>query len=188
LAAPTTTYVFEPAPPAYGPSDTTAAPTAPGASTTAGPSMVALPVPEGYERVAGPGGLVTTVPKGWPITRSTGPGSMQATDPADPNRHVRYGGAFAPADDLLQSHVDYEATFAATKRNFTRLSLGTTTYHGVLAVDWEFEHDVDGVRRHVHSMYWRINGVEYFIYASSTSDSWPRTLPIYHAMIDHVTP
>ncbi|WP_054050881.1 hypothetical protein [Alloactinosynnema sp. L-07] len=188
-AAPTTTYIFAP-PPAFGPADTQTpiTPGPDGGATTASPSMVALPVPDGFERVAGPGGLVTTIPKGWIITRAAGPGAMQATDPAEPSRQVRYGGAPAPAADLLQSHVDYEAVFSRSKAAFHRLSLGTTTYHGVTAVDWEFEHDTADARRRVHSMYWRIEGVEYFVYAAADADKWGQMLPIYHAMIDNATP
>ncbi len=159
-----------------------------GATTTPGPSRVAMPVPAGYQRVMGPGGLVTTIPTGWTVTRSTGPGAMQATDPADPTRFVRYGGSPAPAVDLVRSHVDYERTFSASKPNFARKSLGTTRYHGVLAVDWEFQHDSSAGRRHVHSMYWRIDGIEYFLYATATTARWPETAPVYRTMIDNAAP
>ncbi|GLZ39113.1 hypothetical protein Acsp05_27370 [Actinokineospora sp. NBRC 105648] len=152
------------------------------------PSRVAMPVPEGFARVAGPGGIVTTIPVGWLVTRSSGPGAMQATDPADPNRYVRYGGAPVPSTDLVESHVDYERTYSATRKNFLRYSLGTTTYHGVQALDWDFEHDVPDGKRRAHSMYWRVNGIEYFLYASSTTPRWPETLPIFHTMIDNTTP
>ncbi|SDH48061.1 hypothetical protein SAMN05192558_102131 [Actinokineospora alba] len=190
-AAPSTTYIFAPPPPAFGPADSVTPARRIGTAdpdSRPRPSNVALPVPEGFQRVAGPGGLVTTVPKGWAIARSSGPGSVQATDPADPARHVRYGGAPAPATDLLQSHVDYEAVFAKSRSGFKRLSLGTTQYHGVLAVDWEFEHDSAGVRKHVHSMYWRIDGIEYFVYAAANADRWAETVPIYHALIDNASP
>ncbi|SDC51055.1 hypothetical protein [Actinokineospora iranica] len=152
------------------------------------PSKVALPVPEGYQRVAGPGGIVTTIPDGWIVTRSSGPGAMQATDPADPTRFIRYGGAPAPAVDLVRSHVDYERAFAATRQRFQRLSLGTATYHGVQAVDWEFEHDTAAGRLHVHSMYWRVAGTEYFLYATSTVERWAETAPVYRTMVENVTP
>ncbi|MDQ3406424.1 MAG: hypothetical protein M3548_24025 [Actinomycetota bacterium] len=179
LVMPTYTYAPTPPPNAASSTDATIDPS---------PSKVALPVPEGYRRVAGPGGLVTTVPNDWVITRSTGPGAMQATDPTDPTRFVRYGGAAAPPVDLVLSHVDYEGRFAAGKTGFTRLSLGTTTYHGVPAVDWEFQHDGTTGRRHVHSMYWRVNGVEYFLYAASNTDRWADTEAVYHAMIDNASP
>ncbi|WP_018685654.1 hypothetical protein [Actinokineospora enzanensis] len=179
-ARPAPTYVYEDPPaPSIG--------SAP--STSPHPSRVAMPaVPEGYQRVAGPGGLITTIPAGWTVKRSSGPGAMQATDPADPNRYVRYGGAAMPAAGLVESHVEYERTYASAHPNFTRQSLGTTTYHGVQALDWEFEHDSPAGRRHAHSMYWRIDGVEYFVYASSTVDSWPETETIYQTMIDNATP
>jgi len=188
-AAPSTSYILAP-PPAYGPADvmTPVVPSPGGPAATPSPSNVALPVPDGFQRVAGPGGLITTIPKGWIITRASGPGAMQATDPAEPSRQVRYGGAPAPPTDLLQSHVDYESVFSRSKAAFHRLSLGTTTYHGVTAVDWEFEHDTADSRRRAHSMYWRVDGFEYFIYAASDADKWAQTLPIYHAMIDNATP
>ncbi|WP_157440550.1 hypothetical protein [Actinokineospora inagensis] len=163
----------------------TEAPTPPPSSP---PSPVALPVPEGYQRVAGPGGLVTTIPIGWTVTRSTGPGAMQATDPDDPTRYIRYGGSPASTTDLVASHVDYEATYAKAHPGFERRSLGTTTYHNVRAVDWEFEHPTTIGRRHAHSMYWRVDGTEYFLYASSTVDRWPDTKPIYDTMVDNTTP
>ncbi|SER39495.1 hypothetical protein SAMN04487818_103136 [Actinokineospora terrae] len=160
----------------------------PPSTTTTGPSPVAMPVPEGYQRVAGPGGLITTIPLGWTITRSTGPGAMQATDPADPTRYVRYGGSAAPATDLVATHVDYEQRFAEAHRGFQRFSLGTTTYHDVPAVDWEFEHDSAAGRRRAHSMYWRIAGTEYFLYASSTTNRWSDTKSIFNTMVDNSTP
>ncbi|GAA2961116.1 hypothetical protein [Actinokineospora diospyrosa] len=167
----------------------TEAPTPPAASTTTGPpSPVAMPIPDGYQRVAGPGGLITTIPTGWTITRSSGPGAMQATDPTDPTRYVRYGGSAAPAQDLVDAHVDYELRFAEAHRGFQRLSLGTTTYHKVPALDWEFEHDSAAGRRHAHSMYWRVGGTEYFLYASSQAARWSETAPIYRTMVDNTTP
>ncbi|PPK64783.1 hypothetical protein CLV40_11721 [Actinokineospora auranticolor] len=171
-------YVYTDAP--------TPEPTTP--TTSPKPSRVAMPVPEGYQRVAGPGGLVTTIPSGWKITRSGGPGAMQATDPDDPGRYVRYGGSAAPAAGIVESHVAYEKTFGSAKPNFTRLSLGTTTYHGTQAVDWEFEHDSPTGRRRAHSMYWRVGGIEYVLYASSTSARWSDTKPVYDTMVDNATP
>ncbi|OLR91361.1 hypothetical protein BJP25_26595 [Actinokineospora bangkokensis] len=148
-----------------------------------------MPVPAGYQRVSGPNGLVTAIPQGWVVTRSSGPAAMQATDPTDPARYVRYGGAPAPAAGLLESHLDYERTFAAAHPGFVRLSLGTTTYHGTQAVDWEFEHDLaGGGRRHAHSMYWRSGGVEFFIYAAAPAARWAETEPVYDTLVDQTTP
>ncbi|WP_285610484.1 hypothetical protein [Actinokineospora globicatena] len=166
----------------------TEAPTPPSTTTAGTPSPVAMPVPEGYQRVAGPGGLITTIPVGWTITRSSGPGAMQATDPDDPGRYVRYGGAPAPAEDLVASHVDYELRFAGAHRGFQRHSLGTATYHDVAALDWEFEHDSAAGRRRAHSLYWRIGGTEYFLYASAPAARWSETKPIFNTMVDNSTP
>ncbi|GAA4441273.1 hypothetical protein ACFQV2_30980 [Actinokineospora soli] len=186
---PRTTYVYEPsAPTPSGPSSTADSPTGRPLITTPSPSMVALPIPEGYQRVAGPGGLLTTVPKGWTITRSTGPGSVQATDPDDPDRFVRYGGAPSPAEGLNESHVDYAKQFAASKPGYTSIRLDALSYRGVPAVEWEFAHDAPGGRRHAKSLYWRVDGTEFFIYAASSTDRWSETEPIYRTMMRNTEP
>ncbi|EWC63387.1 hypothetical protein UO65_1273 [Actinokineospora spheciospongiae] len=180
---PVVTYVDSPGPPAGQ------APALSDPRRAPGPSRVAMPVPAGYQRTTGPNGLVTAIPAGWVVSKSSGPAAMQATDPADPNRFVRYGGALAPATGLLESHVDYDRAFSATRPGFRRLSLGTTTYHDTLAVDWEFEHEVPGsVRTHAHSMYWRVNGIEYFIYAAAPAARWAETAPIYDTLVSQTTP
>ncbi|WP_424189004.1 hypothetical protein ACOBQX_11640 [Actinokineospora sp. G85] len=153
-----------------------------------GPSRVSLPAPAGFQRVTGPAGLVTAIPAGWLISRATGPGALQATDPTDPLRYLRFGGSPAPADDLLRSHEEYEARFSPPRRDYQRLSLGTAAYRGTTAVDWEFEHETaEGPRTHVRSMYWRAGGVEYFIYAASPATRWAETAPIYSTMIAQST-
>ncbi|MFC5286326.1 hypothetical protein ACFPM7_04625 [Actinokineospora guangxiensis] len=187
--APPTTYIYTPGtPPPSGARSTPDAPTERPSITPPSPSMVAMPIPEGYQRVAGPGGLVTTVPKGWKITRSTGPGAVQATDPDDSQRFVRYGGAEHPPVSLNQSHVDYAKTFAATKPGYESIRLDAVTYRGLAAVEWEFAHDTDDGRRRAKSLYWRIDGIEYFIYAASAEQRWPETEAIYKTMVANTTP
>ncbi|MGW5051931.1 hypothetical protein [Actinokineospora sp. NPDC004072] len=180
-SGPQATYSFAPSPTSRGDFPRPRPP-------TPSPSMVALPIPEGYQRVVGPGGLVTTVPDGWTITRSTGPGAVQATDPADPNRFVRYGGAPPPAASLNQSHVDYAAAFGRAKPGYRPIRLDAVTYRGMPAVEWEFSHDDPAGRRQAKSLYWRTGGVEFFIYAASTADRWAETEPIYRTMMANATP
>ncbi|WP_258904545.1 hypothetical protein [Actinokineospora sp. UTMC 2448] len=156
--------------------------------STPSPSMVALPIPAGYQRVVGPGGLVTTVPQGWTITRSTGPGSVQATDPADPGRFVRYGGAPPPSASLNESHVDYARAFGAAKPGYRAIRLDAVTYRGMAAVEWEFAHAIDGGTRHAKSLYWRVDGIEFFIYAAAPAERWAETEPIYRTMMANSTP
>lgn len=192
-AAAPTSYVYQPSAPspsgrsATGGTSTGETSTRP-RITTPSPSMVAMPIPEGFQRVAGPGGLVTTVPKGWTITRSTGPGAVQATDPTDPERFVRYGGSPPPDQSLNESHVDYAKRFGATKPGFESIRLDALTYRGFPAVEWEFAHDSPVGRRHAKSLYWRVRGIEFFIYAASTSDRWTDTEPIYRTMMANSTP
>lgn len=191
FASPPTTYVYEPSPRSVLPPPPRASPDGSAPPATASspiPSRVAMPVPAGFRRVAGPGGLVTTVPEGWTITRSTGPGAMQATDPADPTRFVRYGGSRQQGSDLLASHVDYERRFARDKPDFRRVGMAAVDHRGAPAVEWEFEHgSPEGVRR-ARSLYWRVNGVEHFVYAASLVEHWPQTEGIYRTMVDNSSP
>lgn len=185
---PPTTYVYQPsAPLPSGPTGQSTTDRTP-VVTTPIPSMVALPIPEGYQRVAGPGGLVTTVPKGWTITRSSGPGAVQATDPSDPARFVRYGGAPHPAASLNQSHVDYAKTFGKSKPGYRAIRLDAVTYRGMPAVEWEFTHATAEGTRHAKSLYWRVKGVEYFIYAASGEPRWTQTEAIYQTMMANTDP
>lgn len=187
-AAAPTHYIYQPTAPTPSGRSVTEAPSQRPLITTPSPSMVAMPIPEGFQRVAGPGGLVTTVPKGWTITRSTGPGAVQATDPADPERFVRYGGSTPPAQSLNESHVDYAKRFGAGKPGYVSVRLDALTYRGMPAVEWEFEHDSAAGRRHAKSLYWRVEGIEFFIYAASTSERWTDTEPIYRTMMANSTP
>lgn len=156
-------------------------------STTSTTTTETSRVPVGYERVTGPGGMTTVVPEGWPTEVSTGPGNMQATDPADANRLLKYGGAPAPAEDIHSSHVAYEAQIA--KRPAYRLiRLDQLTFHGTDAVDWEFEWTPPEGRRHVRSLYWRSGGYEFFVYAAAPVDKWPETQNMLDVMIDNATP
>ena len=186
---PATTYVYEPsAPSPSGQTRSTPDPSSRPLITTPSPSMVAMPIPEGYQRVAGPGGLVTTVPEGWTITRSSGPGAVQATDPADADRFVRYGGAPHPATSLNQSHVDYAKTFGDAKPGYRAVRLDAVVYRGRPAVEWEFTHDTEAGPRHARSLYWRIDGIEYFIYAASSEPRWTETEAVYQTMMANTEP
>jgi hypothetical protein len=115
---------------------------------------------------------------------------VQATDPADSTRFVRYGGSAAPATSILQSHLAAERDFSRqpARPGYARLKLDQTTVRGNEAVDWAFEWNAPEGRRHVHAVYWRANGTEYFVYASTKLTDWPQFSTVLTAMLANSTP
>jgi hypothetical protein len=143
---------------------------------------------DGFREVTGPGGMTTYIPENWPTKVATGPGAMQADDPAGTTRMLRYGGSATDVTDSYDIHADYERQFSANKVNYVSFRLERTTLRGMSAIDWEFEHDTDGGRRHVRSVYWLTGGYEYFVYASAPVGIWPETQPILDVMTEYSTP
>lgn len=141
-----------------------------------------------FHEVTGPGGMTTHIPATWPTKRATGPGAMQADDPTGLDRVLRYGGSPTPVTDSYDVHADYERQFSANKTDYVSIRLERTDVRGMSAIDWEFEYLVDGVRRHVRSVYWLAGGYEYFVYASAPVDFWPDTQPILDVMLTYSTP
>ncbi len=142
--------------------------------------------PDGYTQVSGPDNLTTEIPNGWPQV-PTGT-YIQANDPNDSGRFVRYGATAAPAGDLLSSLDNAEQTNPNVQNGYQRLQLAPVDYHGDPAVDWEFEFVKSGVTRHVYSRWWETGGIEYFVYASATADRWSDTQPIFDEMANAATP
>jgi hypothetical protein len=133
-------------------------------------------------------GMTTVVPGDWAvITCASGNGCEQSNDPTDPQRFLRFGGSPSPAQPLAETQADYERQFAK-RPGYRQLRLQPSDYHGHPAVEWEFELTISGVRKHIRVMYWRAAGNDNFVYASSTTDRWSQTLPIYQAMLADSTP
>lgn len=141
-----------------------------------------------YTQVTGAGGMTTYIPVTWPTKAASGHGSTQADDPNGTTMFVRYGGAPTAETDTYATHADYERQFAAQHANYVSLGLDRTDVRGMPAVDWEFEYDLDGVRRHVRSVYWLANGYDYFVYASSPVELWPDAQQILDVMLVNSTP
>jgi hypothetical protein len=198
--ASTPTYTFEDTPtdgptkapdPATDPGTaptTVTPPASPRPPATTSHPPAAPPAPVGYQRVSGPAGLHTVIPSGWRAARSTGPGAMQASDPADTAHYVKYGGAPAPALAIEISHVQYENNFAVRSASYQRIKLQSASYGGHDAVEWEFEHREGASMRHVSSLYWRADGKEYFILAAAPAGEWPQMRSVYDAMVANATP
>lgn len=162
-----------------------------GAAATATPPTKTTPTtvaPAGFQQVSGPAGLRTVIPAGWRSAKATGPGAMQATDPADTVRYVKYGGSAAPEVGIEASHVQYENLFATRASEYKRLVLNSANYGGHDAVEWEFEHREGPNVMHVRSLYWRAEGKEYFVLAAAPAIRWPEMQPIYNTMVENATP
>jgi hypothetical protein len=171
---------------------TTLPPVPPGTTASETPlsqtSQTTEALPDTLERVTGPAGPATVLPRGWPTKTLPEPGSMQATDPADARRIVKFGGA-PPSDDtdILTYHQRYEQQIAKRK-GYVLHGLNPTTLRGHDAVDWEFAWDAPEGRRHVRAFYWRSGGIEYYVYAHGPESSWPETAALVQRMLDEATP
>lgn len=136
-----------------------------------------------YRQVQAKSGMTTVVPSGWAVVDCTsGNGCEQSNDPYDSERFLRFGGSPSPAEPLSRTQGEYEQQFAK-RAGYQRIRLTDGTYHGYPSVEWEFELLVNGVRKHIRAQYWRADGDDNFVYASSTTDTWSQTLPVYQAMI-----
>jgi hypothetical protein len=139
--------------------------------------------PRGFQRVSGPEGIQTVIPVGWRIARAGAPGAMRAADPEDAGRVLGYGGAPSESKDIAALHLEAETRFADRAADYERIALNQAVYGGHPAIEWEYEHNDGSGRQHVHALYWLVDGVEYFVYASAPADAWSRTKPVYDAMV-----
>jgi hypothetical protein len=158
------------------------------ATGTAPPARLPVTAPPGFQRVSGPAGVRTVVPAGWSSVRTTGPGAVQASDPAGTGRFVKYGGSVAPGIGIDLVHVKYENDFASRAAEYSRIVLRSARYGGHDAVEWEFEHRNGSQVAHVKSLYWRADGKEYFLLASAPVTQWPQMKTVYDTMVANADP
>jgi hypothetical protein len=140
------------------------------------------------QQISAPGGLETTIPTGWTTQALPQQSSVQATDPQDPRRTAKFGGA-PPTDgsDIISYHTTYERQVAHDK-GYVLDHLEPTTVRGYEAVDWEFEWSAPEGRRHVHVTYWRTGGIEFYVYLHGPASEWASLAPIFQEMLDNSTP
>jgi hypothetical protein len=156
--------------------------------TDTSPEVVTSPAPDGFQWVRGPEGLRTVIPYGWRTVAAGGPGAMRAVDPSDAGRIVGFGGAKTSSKDIVSVHVQYEESFADRTTAYKRVDLNSATYGGHPAVEWEFVHrDGRGLQR-VHALYWLVDDIEYFVFASGPDEQWSRMAPVYEAMVANSRP
>lgn len=146
------------------------------------------PAPAGFQRVTGPEMVRTVIPVGWHVARGGAPGAMRATDPADSGRFVGYGGAPATSEDIAAVHAENETRFAERTDDYRRIELNRANYAGHPAVEWQYEHDDGSGPQRVRALFWQVDGIEYFIYASGPQRQWQRMQPIYDEMVAHSRP
>jgi len=131
---------------------------------------------------------MSVIPTGWQLKPCTSTDCAQADDPTDPARFLRLGASPAPSESPVSLQTAYEKEFSAGRVNFQRVKLVAATHHGFAGVDWEFEYDLNGVRRHVKTLMWRANSQDNWVYASAELTRWPETRDIYDKMADVTTP
>jgi hypothetical protein len=141
----------------------------------------------GWRGVTGAYNLSTEIPAAWtPMPRSDS--AFQAGDPLDGGRFVRYGAAPVAGGNVIQRREQEERENPNIQDGYQRLALQPTAHLDAPAVLWEFEFNKDGLRRHVRAMFWEVDGVEYFVYASTTATEWEDTAPIFEHMVDTAAP
>jgi hypothetical protein len=163
--------------------------------TSTSPSAIAQPpvsslnpgaVPPGFRQVSGPGGILVSIPEGWPVKPGATAFNMQADDPDSPGDLIRFGGSPSPAVSLLESVVQNEADTPTVRDGYQRLRLervsGTTDI-----VEWEFLFIKDGQPRHAFGRYWRLNGLDYVVYASAAASTWPGLQPVMDVVMRTAT-
>ncbi|WP_156077097.1 hypothetical protein [Saccharothrix sp. NRRL B-16314] len=164
--------------------------TTPPPSPSAVPTTTTAPaLPAGFRLVEAPGGLTTAVPEGWTISTGTVATTLVATDPANPRREIRLGGA--PVTDpstTLLARITTAAVEREREPGHTRLALAQTTIREFPAVRWDFEEVVDGVAERMAVAYWETGGIEYVVYASGPSEEWSKTRSDLEVLIDNARP
>jgi hypothetical protein len=119
------------------------------------------------------------IPIGWPAQLRAGKTDIQATNPAEPTSFLRYGGSPSPATPLLTVLQASERGFPPGHPGYQLIALRPGKWRGYESVTWEFEFDADGGRKHANSVYWRVGGSDYVLYASALVSSWPQMKTIY---------
>ncbi|MBB5805605.1 hypothetical protein F4560_005373 [Saccharothrix ecbatanensis] len=166
---------------------TTTTPPAPPAAVPTSSTPPALPA--GFRLVEAPGGLTTAVPEGWTINTGTVATTLVATDPTNPRREIRLGGA--PVTDpstTLLARITAAAVEREQEPGHTRLALAETRIREFPAVRWDFEEIVDGVAERVAVAYWETGGIEYVVYAARPAEEWPKTQSDLKVLTDNARP
>jgi hypothetical protein len=189
-AAPVTTTETTPEPmpepmtsaPAEAPVATTPPVTTyPPVTTTYPPANDA--VPPSYRTVTGPAGVQVAIPADWTVKAGAVPSNLQADSPNGESL-IRFGGSAAEGRPLLDTVASNETGNPNIASGYQRLLLEPVTSMATEAVDWEFEFvNKEGVLRHSYGRYWRLDGIDYVVYASSSADQWDTMTEVVDVMV-----
>lgn len=143
--------------------------------------------PRGYRQVSGPGGIMVSIPEGWPVRQGATASNMQADDPDSPGDLIRFGGSPSPAVSLLDAVARNETDNPNIRDGYQRLRLARVPA-ATETVEWEFLFIKDGEPRHAFGQFWRLHGVDYVVYVSAGTDTWPGLQPVLDVMVRTAAP
>lgn len=172
------------APPTSAP-PASASPSAPGLPSAS--SLNPGVVPPGFRQVPGPGGILVSIPEDWPVKPGSTASNMQADDPDSPGDLIRFGSSPSSTASLLDSVVENEADTPSIRDGYRRLRIERV--HGTTdIVEWEFLFIKDGQPRHAYGRYWRLGGLDYVVYASAATSTWPGLQPVVDVVVRTAAP
>jgi hypothetical protein len=150
------------------------------------PPVTTTTVPEdplaGYQTVTGPAGVYVAIPADWTVKPGAVPSNLQADSPTA-DRLIRFGGSASTDMSLLDTVASNETSNPNIADGYQRIQLAPVPTLPVEAVDWEFTFVKDGVTKHSYGRYWRRDGIDYVVYASTTADLWPSMTEIVEVMV-----
>jgi len=145
-------------------------------------------IPSGYRAVTGSSQLSTVIPENWTVTAGSVPTVQVATDPVDPRREIRFGGAPPEGAGTDLAGRITKAANESTATDYRKTSVEPSTFHGYPAMRWDYEYSKNGARRQVSAFYWEAQNVEYVIYASTSPDDWSVVQAVVQTMKDRARP
>jgi hypothetical protein len=134
--------------------------------------------------LTGPYGMQVSAPPDWTTKPGTVPSVTEVDNPAVPGQFIRFGGATpVSSGTLLDTVLQYEQTTPGISSGYQRVQLDSVSFGSAPeAVEWEFTFGTNQGTRHASGLYWRINGIEYVLYASSYEADWATTQQAFQAM------
>jgi hypothetical protein len=162
-----------------------------GTRTAAPPARTTAPTsttPAGFREVTGPHLLKTVLPEKWRVRTGAVPTTLVATDPDDPRREVRFGGAPVsdPSTDL-SSRIRRVAGNTKVE-GYRRTAVESSRFHDYPAIRWDYEYLRDDEPRQVSTFYWEALDIEYVIYAASAPEEWTTVQVLVQTMKEHTRP
>lgn len=140
-----------------------------------------------YRTVTGPAGVYVAIPTDWTVSPGAVPSNLQANSPTA-DQLIRFGGSESTTMSLLDTVASNETDNPNIADGYQRIQLAPVSTLPVEAVDWEFTFVKDGVTRHSYGRYWRRDGIDYVVYASTAADLWPAMTEIVEVMVDTAGP